>query len=256
MLIDTHAHLYSKDFDDDRNIVIRRAIDEGVEKILIPNVDSASIDKLLALVDDYPQVCFPMIGIHPTSVDQNFKQELLVVENYLNTRRFVAIGEIGMDLYWDKTFIEEQKHVFAQQIQWAKQHDLPMAIHNRDAFEETMEVLRANYFSGMKGVFHSFSGTVEQANQVIELGFKIGVSGVITFKNSGMDKIIAQIPLQHLVLETDAPYLTPAPHRGKRNESAHVRLIAEKVAEAHQKDIKAVEEITTASALNIFSIKL
>ncbi|MFV0553911.1 MAG: TatD family hydrolase [Mangrovibacterium sp.] len=254
MLIDTHAHIYAEEFETDRDIVIRRAIDEGVEKIFIPNVDSDSIEPLLELVDAHPQTCYPMIGIHPTSVNADYERELAMVKHWLQKRKFIAVGEIGMDLYWDKTFEEEQKLVFAQQIKWAKQYGLPIAIHNRDAFAETMTVLRANHFSELKGVFHSFSGSVEEATQVIELGFKIGVSGVVTFKNAGMDKVIAEIPLEHLVLETDAPYLTPVPFRGKRNESAYVRNIAQKIAELHQIDIHTVEEITTANALKTFSI--
>ncbi|MFV0365738.1 MAG: TatD family hydrolase [Mangrovibacterium sp.] len=254
MLIDTHAHIYAKEFDDDRSIVLRRAIDEGVEKIFIPNVDRESILPLLDVVDQNPEVCFPMIGIHPTSVKADYHAELDMVESWLAKRKFIALGEIGMDLYWDKTFIEEQKLVFAQQIKWAEQYELPIAIHNRDAFNETMEVLRANHFSGLKGVFHSFSGTVEEAQEIIELGFKLGVSGVVTFKNAGMDKVIAQIPVEHFVLETDAPYLTPVPYRGKRNESAYAPLIAQKIAELHQIDINTVSEITTANALNTFAL--
>lgn len=254
MLIDTHAHIYAGDFNDDRDIVIRRAIDEGVEKILIPNVDSESIHSLISVVDKYPQVCFPMIGIHPTSVKENYQDELHMVETWLSKRQFVAIGEIGMDLYWDKTYLNEQKLVFAQQIQWAEKFQLPVAIHCRDAFKETMEILRANHFTGIKGVFHSFSGTRDEAEEVINLGFKIGVSGVVTFKNAGMDKVISTIPLEHLILETDAPYLTPVPHRGKRNESAYVRHIAEKVAELHQTDIQTIEKITTTNTLTTFTL--
>lgn len=254
MLIDTHAHLYMKEFDDDRELVIRRAMDAGVEKIFLPNVDSQSIDELNRLADQYPEQCYPMVGIHPTSVKSDYEKELQMVETQLRTRKFIAVGEIGIDLYWEKSYIAEQKLVFAQQIKWAKEHHLPIAVHNRDAFAETMSVLRANWFDGLKGVFHSFSGSLKEAEEIIELGFMIGVSGVATFKNAGMAEVIADIPTEHLVLETDAPFLTPVPYRGKRNESTYVRQIAEKIAELHQLNMPAVEEITTANALNLFEL--
>ncbi|MFV0522051.1 MAG: TatD family hydrolase [Mangrovibacterium sp.] len=254
MFIDTHAHIYLNDFDDDRDIVIRRALDEGVEKIFIPNVDRESISSLIDLVDKYPQICYPMIGVHPTSVKEDYQKELDMVDTWLRKRNFIAIGEIGMDLYWDKTYLEEQKIVFAQQIKWAQAYNLPIAIHNRNAFNETMEVLHANKFEGIKGVFHSFSGSMEEAQEVIKLGFKIGVSGVVTFKNAGMDKVIADISPEHLVLETDAPYLTPVPYRGKRNESAYIPNIAQKVAKLHNTETQSIEKITTTNALNTFAL--
>ncbi len=252
MLIDTHAHLYAEHFADDLPNVIRRATDEGVEHILIPNVDRESIEPLVKLCQSYPEVCYPMVGVHPTSIKGDYEQELAMVEEWLNKHRFIAIGEIGIDLYWDKTFIKEQKLAFAQQIKWAIERKLPIAIHSREAFNETMEVLGSEYKSGLSGVFHSFSGTLEQAKEVIDIGFKIGVSGVVTFKNSGLDKVIKEIGLEHLVIETDAPYLTPVPHRGKRNESAYVSLVAKKIAELLHVDVKTVAEQTTKNTKSLF----
>ncbi len=254
MLIDTHAHIYSNEFNHDLELVIRRAHDEGIKKILIPNVDKETIPQVINLKNKFPQTCYPMIGIHPTSINENYQQELNAVNEYLQKHKFIAIGEIGIDLYWDKTFIEEQKKAFAQQIQWAKQYNLPIAIHCRNAFNETMEVLLDNNNKDVKGVFHSFSGNIEQAQKVISLGFKIGVSGVVTFKNSGQDKVIAQIPLEHLLLETDAPYLTPAPFRGKRNESAYISIIAKKIAELKNITFEEVAEITTKNTLELFKL--
>lgn len=252
MFIDTHTHLYSEEFNHDRSQVIKKAIGAGVKKLFLPNIDSASIEGMLQLEKDYPENCFPMMGLHPCSVNENVDQELKIVEEWLGKRKFCAVGEIGIDLYWDKTFFEQQKMAFQKQIDWALQYDLPIVIHCRDAFNEIFDVLSANK-KLPKGIFHCFSGNLEQANKIIELGFKLGIGGVVTFKNSGLDKVVEQLDMQHLVLETDSPYLAPAPFRGKRNESSYLMMVAEKVAQLKNSTIAEVAEITTKNAEEIFA---
>lgn len=252
--IDTHTHLYAEEFDADRNTVIQGCLENGITKLYLPNVDSESIPRMLQLEKDYPGMCIPMMGLHPCSVKENYKEELAIVKEWLGKRKFAAIGEIGIDLYWDKTFIEEQKETFRLHIQWALEYSLPIVIHCREAFDEIYEVL-ASIPQLPPGIFHCFSGNLEQANKVIALGgFKLGIGGVLTFKNSGLDKVIEQIDMKHLVLETDSPYLAPVPYRGKRNESTYLRIIARKLAEIKQMSLEEVAEITTANAREIFSI--
>jgi TatD DNase family protein len=254
MLVDTHSHIYSKEFNGELSEAIKRAVDNGVERILLPNIDSSSIRLMLDLVDQYPQICFPMIGIHPTSINEDYEEELELVEYWLTKRKFYGIGEIGIDLFWDKTFVEEQVVAFKYQLQLAKNHGLPLSIHTRESFELVYEILKEEQFPGMKGVFHAFTGTVEQANLVIDLGFKLGVGGIVTFKNSGVDKVISEIDISHLILESDAPYLAPTPLRGKRNESAYIIYTAQKLSEIYGLGVDEVARQTSQNACTLFGI--
>lgn len=251
-LIDTHTHLYAKPFDNDRDAMIQRAVDSGVEQFFLPNIDRSSIAGMLALEEKYPGRCFAMMGLHPCSVNETAEEELATVESWLRKRPFCAVGEIGIDLYWDETFFEQQKEAFLQQVRWAKSMDLPIVIHSREATDLIIELLQQEKEDRLRGIFHCFTGTTEQANAIIGLGFLLGIGGVVTFKNAGLDKVVAGIDLQHLVLETDAPYLAPAPKRGKRNESAYVRLVAEKVAAVQQRPFAEIAAQTTANALALF----
>jgi TatD DNase family protein len=253
ILTDTHTHLYSKEFENDKTLLISKAIDAGVARFFMPNVDSESIPSMFQLEKQFPTHCFAMMGLHPCSVNANYQHELQVVEYWLNKRKFVAIGEIGIDLYWDKTFLDQQKDAFRRQIQWAKKYDLPYIIHSRNSFDEVMEIVTEFRSENIKAIFHCFSGTVEQAHQVVALGnFKLGIGGVVTFKNSGLDKVVEAIDLKHLVLETDAPYLAPMPHRGKRNEPDYLVLIAKKIAEIKHITLEEVATITTENSKAIF----
>lgn len=252
-MIDTHSHIYSEEFDSDRAEVIARAKAAGVTKIILPNVDSESLPRMLQLESEYPGYCFAAIGLHPTSVKENYAEELAIVKKELERREYIAIGEIGIDLYWDKSFLKEQIQVFAQQIEWALEYNLPVIIHVRDSFSETMEALEQFRGKGLKGVFHSFTGTIDQAREIIEFGgFYIGINGIVTFKNSGLDAVVEQIDAQYLLLETDAPYLTPTPFRGKRNESEHLTLIAAKLATIFNINFNQITEITTKNAYKLF----
>lgn len=252
---DTHTHLYLQEFALDREQVIQSAVEKGIEKFFLPNIDSTSIEGMLQMEKDFPSRCFPMMGLHPCSVKQNYQGQLLEVEHWLNKHKFFAIGEIGIDLYWDKTLEKEQKSVFIHQIELAKKHKLPIIIHLRDAFDETFEIVERMNDAELKGIFHCFSGTKDQAEKIIKLGgFKLGIGGVVTFKNSGLDKAIIDINPQHLVLETDSPYLAPAPFRGKRNESAYLLLVANKLAELYNLPIDEIAKITTANAKEVFAV--
>ncbi len=253
MYIDTHTHLYSEEFKEDRTDIIVKAINNGIDKFYLPNIDSQSIDGMLALEKQFPNVCLPMIGLHPCSVKENYQEELAIVKQWIDKRRFEAIGEIGLDLYWDKTFSKEQEFAFKQQIEWALEFNYTIVIHCRNAFDEIYAILKS-YKRLPKAIFHCFSGNTEQAQQIIALGnFKLGIGGVVTFKNSGLDKVVEAIDLKHLVLETDAPYLAPNPYRGKRNESTYIPLIAQKIAEIKQCNINEVALITTKNAIEIFN---
>lgn len=251
-LIDTHAHLYAAEFDEDRDAMIQRAVDQGVEKYYLPNIDSSSIDSMLALETAYPDRCFAMMGLHPCSVQANYEEELAIVRSWLGRRSFCAIGEIGIDLYWDTSTLEQQKIAFLRQVEWALEFDLPFAIHSRESIDLIIALLRDLKEPRLKGIFHCFGGSVDQAEAVIELGFLLGIGGVLTFKKAGLDATLASIDLAHLVLETDAPYLAPTPYRGKRNESAYVRLVAEKLATVKQVSLEEVATITTANAETLF----
>ena len=254
--IDTHSHLYSSQFDEDRTQAINDAISAGVSTILLPNISSEYTKGMLELCDEFPENCFPMMGLHPCDVNEdNIDAELLHVEQELAKGKYIAVGEIGLDLYWDKTKLEIQKKAFIHQIELAKKHKLPIAIHVRDSFTEAIEIVEKLNDENLRGVFHCFTGSVEDAQRVINLGnFYLGIGGVLTFKNSGLDKTIVDIELQHLILETDAPYLAPTPFRGKRNESKYIVNIAEKLAEVQQIEIEDVAKITTLNAKKLFGL--
>ncbi|MBK9190662.1 MAG: TatD family hydrolase [Crocinitomicaceae bacterium] len=252
-MIDTHTHLFSKEFEADRDIVIKNAIQSGVSKMLLPNVDLESIEAMHLVSEKYPDVCFPMMGLHPCSVKENWQDELAVVKSWLDKKTYCAVGEIGIDLYWDKTTLSYQQKAFRQQIIWAKEKKLPVVIHVREAFEETFEIVDELNDENLSGVFHCFTGNIDQANHIVSYGnFKLGIGGVVTFKNGGLDKVLPDIDLKHLVLETDSPYLAPVPHRGKRNESAYLRIIAEKLAVTKGVSIEEVETVTNQNALALF----
>ena len=246
-LIDTHCHLYSEVFKEDIDLVIKRAESEGVEKFYLPAIDSKSHAAMLHLEEMYPGKCFPMMGLHPCSVKDDYKEELLIAENWLQKRKFSAVGEIGLDFYWDKTFTQQQYDAFRTQIEWSLHYKLPIVIHSRNAMQETINIIQEYIPRGIKGIFHCFSGNYEDAKAIIDAGFYLGIGGVVTYKNSGLDEVLKKIELQHLVLETDAPYLAPVPYRGKRNESSYLKYIVEQIA-----IIKAVskEEISLAITKN------
>ena len=252
MFVDTHSHIYSEEFSSDRSEVVYNALKSGVNKIILPNIDSSTIKPLLDLTVSNSELFIPLIGLHPTSVKEDFHKELEIIEYWLNKRKFSGIGEIGIDLYWDKTFINEQLEAFRIQIGWAKKAGIPIVIHVRDSFPEVIEVIEQEKGDSLRGVFHSFTGTADQAAHVIELGFKIGVGGIVTFKNSGLDKVVQQIDLQHILLETDSPWLAPVPHRGRRNESAYITAIAAKVALLHHISMEEVGRVTTQNAKQLF----
>jgi TatD DNase family protein len=257
MLIDTHTHLYLPEFDTDRDVVMQRAFDAGVQKILLPNIDSTSNASLFNLIKQYPKNCFAMMGLHPCSVKENWENELDNCRSYLfdsDRNKFFGIGEIGLDYYWDKTFINEQQECLRLQLKWAKELSLPVSIHSRNAIDDCIEIVSVEKNKNLNGVFHCFSGTLEQAQKIIGLGFYLGIGGVVTFKNGGLDKILPNIPLEHLVLETDAPYLAPVPHRGKRNESSYLKLVMQKIAEIKSVSVEEVERITSANALKVFRV--
>ncbi len=249
--VETHAHLYDATFDEDRDVMLENAFQKGVEQLWMPNCNSETIEPMLAIAKKYPDSCLPMIGLHPCYVKDDFESEIALIEQYLENEKFIAIGEIGLDLYWDKTYFDHQKKAFLKQCELAKKYHLWIDIHCREAFWETIALLEINADSHLKGIFHCFSGGIEEANKVIEMGFLLGIGGVLTFKNAGLDKIIEKIDLQHIVLETDAPYLAPVPYRGKRNESAYLFPIAQKLADLHQISIEEVAKITSQNARNL-----
>lgn len=252
-MIDTHSHIYAEEFDLDRNEVILRAKTAGIKHIILPNVDSESLPRMLSLETEHPGYCHAAIGVHPTSIKDNYLSELKTIKAELDRRSYVAIGEIGIDLYWDQTHLKEQIHAFQQQIEWALDYHLPVIIHVRDSFRETMDALTPYKGMGLTGVFHSFTGTKAEADEIIHYGgFALGINGIVTFKNSGLANVVKEIGLNHLVMETDAPYLTPSPYRGKRNESAYVQYICQKFAEIFNTDTNDINTKTTRNALNIF----
>ena len=252
-LIDTHTHLFAEEFDSDRTEMVNRAISAGVKKMFLPNIDASSIASMLKLETEFPENCFSMMGLHPSSVNEKYGDELSIVEHWLSKRKFSAIGEIGMDYHWDKTFTAQQKDAFARQIDLAKKYSLPIVIHQRECFDDLFEIVHSKNGKSLKGIFHCFSGTLEQANKIISLGgFKMGIGGAVTYKKSELPEVLKQIDLKHLVLETDSPYLTPAPHRGKRNESSYITFVAQKVAEVKGISVDEVAGITTQNAEEIF----
>ena len=253
-MIDTHTHLYSEEFDKDRAEMIARAKAAGVTRCFIPAIDSSYTERMFQLKNEYPNYVFLMNGLHPCNVKENYKEELTHVENLMPTHSFCAIGEIGIDLYWDKTFLKEQQEVFAWQIQLAKKHQLPIVIHCREAFEEVFEVLESEKGDDLFGIFHCFSGTEAQAHRAIGYGLHLGIGGVVTFKNGNIDKFLRNIDLQHIVLETDSPYLAPVPYRGKRNESAYIVQVADKLSDIYELPVDEIKRITTENATKIFKI--
>ncbi len=253
-LIDTHIHLYAEEFSVDQSILIEQAINIGVKQFLLPNIDHTSLDGLHKLVEDYPGVCIPMMGLHPCYVKSDYKSELVKIESLLRNGKYCAIGEIGMDKYWDLDFIAQQEAALRFQLLLAHELNLPVALHTRNATEEVISMISDLKLAGLKGIFHCYSGNIEQAKRVIDLGFYLGIGGVLTFKNSGLDKVVQEISLDHLLLETDGPYLAPAPYRGKRNEPAYLRLIADKLAILKNSSIEEVALITSANAKKLFRL--
>jgi hydrolase, tatD family len=256
MLVDSHSHLFLKEFADDLPQVMQRAREAGVTHIFMPNIDSTTIESLLSVCAAYKEFCFPMIGLHPTSVNENYKKELDIVAGQLaSSNGYVAIGEIGLDLYWDKTFLREQLLAFEKQVEWALEYHLPIVIHTREAFDYIYKVLQPYKETGLTGIFHSFTGTSEEAAKLLDFpGFMIGINGVVTFKKSQLPEVLKDVPLARIVLETDSPYLTPVPNRGKRNESARLKDTLIKVAEIYRESPEVVAEATSENALKVFGM--
>ncbi|MFM6995267.1 MAG: TatD family hydrolase [Sediminibacterium sp.] len=250
--IDTHAHVYVPELASDMEVVIKNAISAGIEKIIMPAIDSASLDAMLKVEKQFPDHCIAMMGLHPCYVKENYKAELKLVEDWIGKRKFIAIGEIGLDFYWDKTFIKEQQLVFETQMQWALELQLPIAIHTRNAMGETIELVKPFAKKGLRGVFHCFSGGKESAEQIIGMGFHLGLGGVLTYKNAGVAEAIKDIPMEYVVLETDAPYLAPVPYRGKTNEPSYMLEVAKKLAEIKSMPLHEIAAITTSNAKKLF----
>lgn len=250
--VDSHAHIYSEKFRDDVHDVTSSSIDKGVNKIYMPNIDHESIDVMMELESRYPEVCISMMGLHPCSVKKGFEKDLYEVEEWLDKRPFAAVGEIGTDLYWDKSLFDYQKEAFKVQCNLALKHDLPVAIHCRESIDETIEILDSSEFEGLKGVFHCFTGSEEQAKRITEMGFKLGIGGVLTFKNSGVAEAIKNIAVDNLLLETDSPYLAPTPNRGKRNSPEYIPLIAQKLADVLESPLEEIARLTTENSLKLF----
>ena len=253
--VDTHTHLYSEQFDEDSDEMIQRAFRNGVETLLLPNIDKESIQPMLDLVEKYPTQCYAMMGLHPGSVGADWAEQLSLMKPYFSSHKMIAVGEIGMDLYWDQTFIEEQKQAFRQQIDWAKELQLPIVIHARDAFDEIFEIIDDTIDERLSGVFHCFTGDSEQANKVLSYpNFFMGIGGVITYRKAALDEVLANVPLEKMMMETDSPYLPPVPYRGKRNESSYLVHSAQKLADTHQIKLSELAEITSNNAKNLFKI--
>jgi len=252
MIIDTHCHLYLSEFSNEIDDFITRAKDNGVEKIYLPAINSETSEALILLEEKYPDICLAMMGLHPCYVKSDYTDELQKVEDLLAQRKFVAIGECGLDFYWDKTFIQEQYLALEQQIEWALKYNLPIILHTRNATQETIDVIKKYKGSNLKGIFHCFGGTLEEAKQIIDLGFYLGIGGVVTYKNAGLDLVLQNIDLDYLVLETDAPYLSPVPYRGKTNEPANLKIIADKIASIKHISYDVVAEITSRNAEGLF----
>lgn len=256
-MIDTHTHLYSTEFDSDRTEMIERAISKGVSHFYLPAIDSETHEKMLSLETEFPENITAMMGLHPCSVKpENWENELKIVKNYLDQRDFCAIGEIGIDLYWDASTLEIQVKAFEQQIDWAIERDIPIVIHTRSSFDEVFEVLERKKHPKLRGIFHCFSGNLEQAKHATELQFLLGIGGVVTFKNGKIDQFLNEIPIRNIVLETDSPYLAPVPFRGKRNESAYVELVTEKLVDIYGLEFSEIDRITTENAERIFGVKI
>lgn len=254
LFIDTHSHLYLPQFDNDRNQCIERAVDKGVDKIVLPNIDAESISALNNMLEQYSEICCGLMGLHPTHVKANFRQELDAVFSALEAGKYKGVGEIGIDLYWDKTHLKEQTEAFLLQVNYALAHDLPIVIHARDSFNEIFGALESIDVGSFKGIFHAFTGNIKDAKRAIDMGLLIGIGGIVTFKNAHLANVVEQLDLNHLVLETDSPYLAPTPYRGKRNESSYIPLIAEKIASIKNTSVEEVARVTTNNAEMLFNL--
>lgn len=249
---DTHTHLYLGAFSADLDQVVARAMAQGVTRMFLPNLDSTSIDEMLKVCNRFSGNCYPMVGLHPTSVKDNYEAELSIIEKFITDKQFIAVGEIGIDLYWDKTYLKEQQIVFRQQLNWARMVELPVVIHARESFDEIFNIMDEENLEGLSGVFHSFTGNEEQAKKALSYGFYIGINGIVTFKNSGLESVVKTVPRDKLLIETDAPFLAPVPYRGKRNESSYVVDIAKKIALIYDTEVSTVAAFTTRNALELF----
>lgn len=256
IFIDTHTHIYLHEFKDDRDKVVASALKNGIQKMLLPNVDGTTLDSMHSLSDKYPEHCLPMIGLHPTSVDEAFLEDIRQIRQQMGKRQYWGIGETGIDLYWDNTYAAEQEEAFREHIKLAMEFKLPLIIHARNSFKELFRIMDQENDEALKGIFHAFTGNLEQARQILDYGFKLGIGGILTFKNSNLDTLVREIDLQHIVLETDAPYLAPAPRRGKRNEPAYLIHTAQKLADIHRVSLETIAEITTRNAASLFNITL
>jgi TatD DNase family protein len=254
MIIDTHSHIYLPEFDKDRSEMLKRASNEGVEVVLMPAIDSSNYSIMLETEHEFAGKCLSMMGLHPCSVKEDFMQEIGVIKEYFKQRKFVAVGETGLDFYWDRTFTKEQYESFQIQIDLALEYDIPIVIHSRNSIDECIKVIRENQKGNLKGVFHCFSGNIEQAKRIIDTGLYLGIGGVVTFKNSGLDKVMNDVDLKNIVLETDAPYLAPVPFRGKRNECSYLKYVVKKLSEIKCEPKENIENITTRNAKELFSI--
>ncbi len=252
MYVDTHSHIYAKEFADDLKETIQRSKDLGVERIYMPNIDASSIMDLNRVAESFPEICIPQMGLHPCYVKEDYKEQLRQIRKELERKKYSAVGEIGIDLYWDKTFLAQQTEAFKTQIEWAKELSLPIVIHSRDSLELTIEIVSKMQNGNLNGIFHCFSGTEDQISKIEDLGFYIGIGGVITFKNGGLDKVLAKRNCKNFVLETDSPYLAPKPYRGKRNESAYIPLIAQKLSEVIQLSIDDIARMSTENANKVY----
>ena len=251
-MIDTHAHIYLNHFEEDWNEMLNRMSSVGVERVYLPNIDGDSMDAVDRLADLIPEKFYPMMGLHPCSVKEDYQEQLSRIHSRLFDGSYIAIGEIGIDLYWDKTYVKEQEDAYRTQIKWSLELDLPYIIHSRDSLDRTIEISEEMQKGKSRGIFHCFNGTLEQAHRIMDIGFYMGIGGVVTFKNAGVDKVVKEIPLEHLVLETDSPYLTPVPYRGKRNEPSYLTHIVRRIAEVKEIDEEEVKQITTDNALKLF----
>ncbi|WP_375752124.1 TatD family hydrolase [Vibrio sp. HN007] len=253
-MIDTHAHIYAQEFDNDRSEVVNRALEQGINQILMPNIDLESIEPMLATEKAFPDICKSMMGLHPCYVDADVKQTLAKIHSWFEKHNFIAVGEIGIDLYWDKTYRKEQEYALITQLSWAKEMGLPVVIHTRDSIQETLALLRTVQDGSLSGVFHCFGGSVDEAKAITDLGFHLGLGGVSTFKNGGMDKVIPHLDMKDIILETDCPYLAPVPHRGKRNEPSYTELVATRISELRGLTLNEVDKLTTDNATKLFSL--
>ncbi len=254
-LIDSHTHLYLPEFDDDRDEVIKRALNQDVIKMLLPNIDKDSISPMMQMVNNYPGICLPMIGVHPTSIKNDYEEHLEAVNKNIHSNKFIAVGEIGIDLYWDKTYIREQEEAFTEQIKLAVRENLPVVIHSRESMDEILRLIDESGIEGLRGVFHAFTGNPGQAREIINRGFLLGIGGILTFRNSSLDKTLETIDIENIILETDSPYLAPVPRRGKRNESSYIRYIAERLAEIKRMTVEEIARISTSNCINLFNLE-